>query len=210
LYHLASKIRNTEINEAVDNYLPAIHDVLEGLDREELIKKIISVEFTRFYAYYSKAKDLNTSESSGRRDDSRPPKKGDVASNGSVRYFINIGEKDGYDWMSLKDFLRDTVNIGKDELFRVDVKDSFSFFNTEAEFKDRILNTFQDFKVDGRFVNVEISKNPESGGGGRRSKDKGRRRSKDKGKGKYQERSFSKSGSKRTGKRRSKKQDGFY
>ncbi len=208
LYHLASKIRNTEINEAVDNYLPAIHDVLEGLDREELIKKIISVEFTRFYAYYSRVKDLNTSASSDRGDSSRPSRKGDVASNGSVRYFINVGEKDGYDWMSLKDFLRDTVNIGKDDLFRVDVKDSFSFFNTEAEFKDRILNTFQDFKVDGRFVNVEISKSPE--GGGRRSKDKGRRRTKDKGKGNFKERSFSKSGSKRTGKRRSKKRDGFY
>ncbi len=62
LYHLANKIRTTEINEEVSNYLPAINDVLEGLDRDELIQKIVSVEFTRFFNYYNKTKDLNSSE----------------------------------------------------------------------------------------------------------------------------------------------------
>ncbi|MGB5378279.1 DEAD/DEAH box helicase [Muriicola sp.] len=209
LYHLASKIRNTKINNAVDNYLPAINDVFEGLDREELIKKIISVEFTRFYSYYSKVKDLNSSEGQRGEREPRSSKGTEVSSDGSVRYFINVGEKDGYDWMSLKDFLRDTLEIGKDDVYRVDVKDSFSFFNTDAQFTDLILNTFKEFKVDGRFVNVEVSKSPE-GGGGRRGKDKGRRRDKDSKKGKFKERSFSKGSSQRTGKRRSKKRDGFF
>ena len=62
LYHLANRIRTTEINEEVSNYLPAINDVLEGLDRDELIQKIVSVEFTRFFNYYNKTKDLNSSE----------------------------------------------------------------------------------------------------------------------------------------------------
>lgn len=208
LYHLASKIRDTKINNAVDNYLPAIHDVLEGIDREELIKKIVSVEFTRFYAYYSKVKDLNSSDSSGQGKSSSNSRGGDFSDNGSVRYFINVGERDGYDWMSLKDFLRDTLSIGKDDVYRVDVKDSFSFFNTDAALTDQILNTFKDFKVDGRFVNVEVSKSPE--GGGRKGKDKGRRRNKDKRKGDYKDRSYKKSGGQRSGKRRSKKRDGFY
>uniref|UniRef100_UPI0026104093 DEAD/DEAH box helicase n=1 Tax=uncultured Muriicola sp. TaxID=1583102 RepID=UPI0026104093 len=210
LYHLASKIRNTKINTAVDNYLPAINDVFEGLDREELIKKIISVEFTRFYSYYSKVKDLNTSDNQRGERESRSSRGQESSSNGTVRYFINVGEKDGYDWMSLKDFLRDTLHIGKDDVYRVDVKDSFSFFNTNPELREPILNTFKDFKVDGRFVNVEESKSPE-GGGGRRGKDKGRRRNKDKkGKGSFKDRSFSKGPSQRTGKRRSKKRDGFF
>jgi ATP-dependent RNA helicase DeaD len=209
LYHLASKIRNTKINDAVNNYLPAIHDVLDGIDREELIKKIISVEFTRFYAYYSRVKDLNSSDSTDRRDDSRASRGGDTPSDGSVRYFINVGEKDGYDWMSLKDFLRDTLDIGKDDVYRVDVKESFSFFNTDATLTELILSTFKDLKIDGRFVNVEVSKSPESSGG-RKGKDKDRRRGNDKKKGKFKERSFSKGGSQRTGKRRSKKRDGFF
>ncbi len=60
MYHLASKIKDTRINKDIDAYLPAIYDVLKGMDREELIKKMVAVEFTRFYTYYSGAKDLNT------------------------------------------------------------------------------------------------------------------------------------------------------
>ncbi len=218
LYHLANRIRTTEINEEVSNYLPAINDVLEGLDRDELIQKIVSVEFTRFFNYYNKTKDLNSSEPD--RGERRKGEDGDFSSNGSVRYFINVGERDGYDWMSLKDFLKDTLQLGKDDLFKVDVKESFSFFNTEAALKDQILETFTDFKVKGRFVNVEVSKSPEGGG---RRRDRGPRKSRDsrdrdKGRGKKREGSFSKSGSRRSGSkqgsssgnRRSKKRDGFY
>jgi len=219
LYHLANKIRTTEINEEVSNYLPAINDVLEGLDRDELIQKIVSVEFTRFFNYYNKTKDLNSAEPDrGERRKGR--ESGDFSSNGSVRYFINVGERDGYDWMSLKDFLKDTLHLGKDDLFKVDVKESFSFFNTEAALKDQILETFTDFKVKGRFVNVEVSNSPEGGG---RRRDRGPRKSgdsrdRDRGRGKKREGSFSKSGSRRSGSkqgsssgnRRSKKRDGFY
>ncbi|NND80586.1 MAG: DEAD/DEAH box helicase [Maribacter sp.] len=167
LYHLANKIKDTEINEEVENYLPAINDVFHGIDREELIKKIVSVEFTRFYNYYNKTRDLNTPDSGEQRGSRR----GDDQTPGSVRYFINVGEKDGYDWMSLKDFIRNTVGLGKDDVFKVDVKDSFSFFNTDAETTEKILSTFTEFKVDGRFVNVEVSKNP---GGGRGRRDRSR------------------------------------
>jgi ATP-dependent RNA helicase DeaD len=219
LYHLANRIRTTEINEEVSNYLPAINDVLEGLDRDELIQKIVSVEFTRFFNYYNKTKDLNSAEPDrGERRKGR--ESSDFSSNGSVRYFINVGERDGYDWMSLKDFLKDTLQLGKDDLFKVDVKESFSFFNTEAALKDQILETFTDFKIKGRFVNVEVSNSPE-GGGRRRDrgpKKSGDSRDRDRGRGKKREGSFSKSGSRRSGSkegssfgnRRSKKRDGFY
>ncbi|WKB80561.1 DEAD/DEAH box helicase [Cellulophaga lytica] len=179
LYHLANKIKNTEINEEVENYLPAINDVLEGVDREELIKKIVSVEFTRFFDYYNKTKDLNTSDRGERGErEGRSRDKAEIPTSGSVRYFINVGERDDYDWMTLKDFLRDTVGLGKEDVFKVDVKESFSFFNTDAEHTEKVLATFTEFKVDGRFVNVEISNNPGGGGGrgrgGRGRGDRGR------------------------------------
>lgn len=178
LYHLANKIKETKINNEVDSFLPAINDVLKGIDREELIKKIVSVEFTRFYNYYNKTKDLNVSQSNS-NDSGRSAASFSI--NGSVRYFINVGEKDGYDWMSLKDFIRDTVGLGKEDVYKVDVKESFSFFNTDGEVTEQILGTFKDFKVDGRFVNVEISNNPGGGSSsgkrrGKGNKDKGKRR----------------------------------
>jgi ATP-dependent RNA helicase DeaD len=122
--------------------------------------------------------------------------------------------------MSLKDFIRDTVNLGKDDIFKVDVKDSFSFFNTDAAATEAILKTFTEFKVDGRFVNVEVSKNPGGGGGG--SGSRGRRdrsrsgggrdsRDSDRNKGRRRERSTTKGSSpSSSGKRRTKRKSDFF
>lgn len=168
LFHLANSIKNTAINHDIDTYLPSINEVLQDLSKEELIKKVFSVEFTRFYNHYRNSKDLNADA------------KGNKESFGgdSVRFFLNIGSKDGFDWMSLKDFLRDLLELGRDDLFKVDVKDSFSFFNTNAEFKDRVIEVFEDFKLEGRHVNVEVSKENE----GRKRRD---RRDKPKGHGDF-------------------------
>ncbi|NKI27281.1 DEAD/DEAH box helicase [Arenibacter sp. 6A1] len=222
LYHLANKIKDTKVNDEVDVYLPAINDVLQGIDREELIKKIVSVEFTRFFNYYNKAKDLKSAEPRERGERGERGRSAEIPTNGNVRYFINVGEKDGYDWMSLKDFLRDTVNLGQDDIFKVDVKESFSFFNTDAAVTENILKTFTEFKVDGRFVNVEVSKSPGGGGGrGRGSRDRGksfgggRDRDNDRGgRGRRRESSFSSRGgssnSPSSGKRRTKRKNDSY
>ena len=57
------------------------------------------------------------------------------------------------------------------DVFKVDVKDSFSFFNTEKGLQEKVLAFFTDFKHEGRFVNVEVSEN--RGGGGRRNDRRG-------------------------------------
>ena len=43
LFHLANKIKETEINHEIDTYLPNINEVLADFSKEELIKKVFSV-----------------------------------------------------------------------------------------------------------------------------------------------------------------------
>ena len=174
LYHLANSLKNVEVNPAIDDYLPAIYKELQHIDREELIKKIFAVEFTRFFNYYKNAEVLP-------EEDAKESRKG--ADSGEVRYFINIGERDGYDWKTLKDFLKATLNLGRDDVFKVDVKNSFSFFNTEADQVDLVMSTFADFKMDGRFINVEISDKGTGRSRGDKKGGEGRKRGEDKKKG---------------------------
>ncbi len=168
MFHLANSIKDTKINHEIDPYLPNINEVLADFSKEELIKKVFSVEFTRFLNYYKNSKDLNIG---GERNFSEEDSKD------STRYFINIGNKDDFDWMSLKDFLRDLLQLGKDDVYKVDVKDSFSFFNTDTTHQELVMGIFKDFKLDGRQINIEISKDSgrkgRSGSGGR---DRGKRR----------------------------------
>ena len=174
LYHLANSLKNVEVNPAIEDYLPAIYKELQHIDREELIKKIFAVEFTRFFNYYKNAEILP-------EEDAKESRKG--GDSGEVRYFINIGERDGYDWKTLKDFLKATLNLGRDDVFKVDVKNSFSFFNTEADQVDLVMSTFADFRMDGRFINVEISDKGAGRSRGDKKGSEGRKRGEDKKKG---------------------------
>lgn len=60
LFHLVEKVENVEVvEEQIAEFLPVIFNKLAWLDREELIKRFVSVEFNRFLAYYKDAKDIN-------------------------------------------------------------------------------------------------------------------------------------------------------
>jgi len=214
LMSLANKIHNTEINHEIDKYLASINQLFEESTKEELIKKFFSVEFTRFFNYYQKSKNLNVEGSHSNERDN-------VQDDDSSRYFINVGRKDGYDWMSLKDFLKDVLELGRDDVFKVDVKESFSFFNTNKETQQKVLDFFTDFKHNGRFVNVEVSEDKgrsrNRGRGGRRDDRRGgggggKRRDDRRGGGERRSNPRGDSGSRsdrRSSDRRSDSKDGF-
>ena len=163
LLHLANKIKDTAVDHEIDSYLPAINEVLDGLSKEELIKKMVSVEFNRFINYYKKKRDLS-GERSERSENSSEPR--EIRAGDPVRYFVNIGSRDDFDWMQLKDFLKETLDLGRDDVFKVDVKEGFSFFNTDGEHSDKVMEVLNGFELNGRRINVEISKND---GGSRNS-----------------------------------------
>lgn len=167
LMALANKIHATETNDEIDKHLGGINELFADTEKEDLIKKFFSVEFNRFYNYYQKSKGVGRVES---RDSDRDSGRDYEKQSNDSRYFINVGSKDGFDWMKLKDFLKEQLELGRDDVFKVDVKESFSFFNTEKELQEKVLAFFTDFKYEGRFVNVEVSENKGRSGGGRRDR----------------------------------------
>jgi len=193
LMALANKIHTTEVNNEIDKHIDSINELFENTSKDELIKKFFSVEFTRFYNYYQKARDLNVSGSD---------KSGGISSD-NTRYFINVGKKDGFDWMSLKDFLKEVLELGRDDVFKVETKDTFSFFNTENEHQQKVLDFFTDYKYNGRFVNVEVSENRKGGrrrDGRRGGKRDGKRNfSNNKNEGKRSDKKFKRSNSENFG-----------
>ncbi|HLS12590.1 MAG TPA: DEAD/DEAH box helicase [Flavobacteriaceae bacterium] len=167
LYHLANSIKNTEINESIDEYLPEINTLLESFTKEELIKKFFSVEFTKFHNYYKKKRDINVdaSQSTASDDD-------------SVRYFLNVGERDDLNWQRLKDFLVEVLSVQQDEVFRVDVMNTFSFFNTDKKHQEKVLEILPTIEWEGRKLSVEVSTSKPGGrgrrGGGGRDRNRAR------------------------------------
>jgi ATP-dependent RNA helicase DeaD len=164
LMSLIDKVVNIEVNETqINEFLPSIYEKLEGLDREQLIQKFVSLEFNTMLAYYENAKDLNDLSS---RDNSRAR----TENENMTRFFINIGRKDNLNPGKLIGLINEQ-NIGdKVEIGSIDILDTFSFFEIDKNFEDKTLEAFSSNQpdFDGRSVNIEITKKERSSGGGRR------------------------------------------
>lgn len=155
LFHLVNKLHNVEVkDDEIEKYLPKIYEELKDLSKEELIKRFVSEEFNRFYTYYQNSQDLNISNEGG--------------NNGkTTRFFVNMGQLDGFNRNSIKDFLIEISNIQARMIFNIDVKNSFSFFETENKFMDQFLSLNKaGIEFNGRPVSFEVSKAKASGGYG--------------------------------------------
>ena len=165
LINLIDKVKNTAVNESeMEEFLPSIYEKLIDLDREELIKKFVSLEFNTMLAYYENSKDLN--------DLGRETSRTRSTADNMTRFFINIGRKDELNPGKLIGLINDQ-NIGdKIEIGAIDILDTFSFFEIDKNFEDKTLDAFAANQPDfeGRSVNVEITKKERSGGGRRGGK----------------------------------------
>ena len=163
LMNLIDKVQSTEVNESeMEEFLPSIYEKLESLDREEMIKKFVSLEFNTMLKYYENSKDLNDLSS---RDNSRAR----TENENMTRFFINIGRKDNLNPGTLIGLINDQ-NIGdKVEIGSIDILDTFSFFEIDKNFEEKTLEAFASNQPDfeGRSVNIEITKKERSGGGRR-------------------------------------------
>lgn len=166
LFNLVHKLHNVEVkDEEIENFLPKIYEELKDLSKEELIKRFISEEFNRFHEYYQDAPDLNMQKGSV---------DGAFGNSRTTRFFINMGLMDGFNRNSLKDFLADTAKIHQRMIFNVDVKNSFSFFETESKLVDNFLSINSgDVEFNNRKVSLEVSKRRMNEGGGERRGDGG-------------------------------------
>lgn len=156
LFHLVKKLHDVEVkDEEIEKYLPKVYDELKDLSKEEIIKRFISEEFNRFYAYYENAQDLNSGSD------------GASGNNKTSRFFINLGELDGFNRNSLKDFLAEISQQHPRMLFNIDVKGSFSFFETESKLVDAFLAlNKENIEFNNRKVSIEASAKRMRDGGG--------------------------------------------
>lgn len=144
LLYLVNRIKNTSVNEtAIQNFLPTIFENLKDLSKEELIKKLVWDEFNKFYTYYQNAPDINNKSNL----DISSQKK-------SNRFFINLGEIDGFNWRSLKDFITNETHIPAKRIWNVDVKRTFSFFEILSEDITKV-NVLNGKEFNNRNINIE-------------------------------------------------------
>lgn len=142
--------------KALEPFTDAIEELAEQMTAKDVLERFIALSSAKILNFYKDAQDLNAS---GKRKDK---------SSNSQRIFINIGEKDGFDWATLKDLLREKTSLTNNDFGGVDVKGAFSFFNVSKDKVEGVFKAFEGFSVGDRKVSLELTKKSSdrrSGGG---------------------------------------------
>ncbi len=152
LINLVDKVKSTQVDEvSIEKYLPAIYEKLEQLDREELIKHFISVEFNRFLEYYKDAPDLNVGNKGGRTQSNEKPE------TGYARFHINLGSKQSLSASSLIALVNRNCKGKRIEFGKIEILRKFSFFEIDQSRAKQILADMSDTLYDGIPVTVQLS-----------------------------------------------------
>lgn len=170
-------IINTEVEEGVfDAHVMKGIESLMTLEKEELLKKFLSLELRRFSVDFANAPDLNINpnDRGGAREGGRD--RGERGGrSGEKRIFVSLGKKDGFDIRSFKDWVAASSNLSWQDL-HVDVSGVYSFVDAKENHVDAIIKSLNGITYNDRPVRAEVSgdRRGGSGGGERRSYGGGR------------------------------------
>jgi ATP-dependent RNA helicase DeaD len=170
LFYLIDRMEHVEVdNEEIDNYLPAIFKKLEWLDKEEIIRRFVSLEFNRFLNYYKDAEDLQTAQHEnegndrkGKKDGRRKAEKfendtqkaGRKAEKGFTRLHLNVGKKDGLYPNVLIELINQTESGNKVKIGKIDLTKKDTYFEIQSDQAKSLLKNLKNVFYKGRKVTV--------------------------------------------------------
>ena len=165
LYKSMDDIMKTDVDEdLIAPYMADINRQFEYIDKEDIIKKMVSNTFGKFLDYYKnapeivppRASDRKTKEGrseggrSGRRGDrQRGPRKAEA---GYRRLFINLGKTDGFYPGEVMQFVNHHVHGPKQEIGHIDLLSKFSYIEVPEKDADKVMRALNGVRYKGREV----------------------------------------------------------
>ena len=167
LYNLADRLERVEVNEAeIEKYLPGVRKKLEWLSEEDLLKRVLSLEFNRLLSYYQNMPDidLNADEKSSRseRGEGRTRReKGDkdrrTAEPGMERLMLNVGKAQGFFPGNLMELVNRSVVGSKPNIGRIDLLPDYTLFDVRKEDARRVIDALRNAEFFGNRLRAEVA-----------------------------------------------------
>ena len=206
LFHLIDRMEKVDVDHGqIDGFLPEIYKKLEWLDKEDLIKRFVSLEFNRFLDYYKNAPDLNIPDEKEFRQKEKDKGKRRVSNKDFKRLFINVGKNQGLNAQRLMGLINESTRERNIAIGKIDIMKSFSFFEIDKQFTDKVLDGLNSSVFESVKVNSEIAKEKPKGGDSDRGSKRNERNRSEGNRSRDKERSRRKSGNKSDSGKRSRK-----
>ncbi|CDA75491.1 dEAD/DEAH box helicase [Bacteroides sp. CAG:530] len=180
LIKVIDEIEKVKVNEEeIESFLPGIYRKLEWLSKEDLVKRVVSMEFNRFLEYYKNAPEIEEPKAGGdKRGDSKDRKSrgsdrqktARKAEEGYERLFLNMGKTDGFYANQIIELINRNLKKERIQIGRIDLMQNFSFFEVAEEQAPMVIKALNKASVNGRKVSVEVAgeNNGKSDKGGRK------------------------------------------
>jgi len=177
LYKVMDQIVKADVDE--EQIAPFMQDIsryFEYIDKEDLIKKIVSMEFGKFLEYYKNAPEIQPvatkqKEEGGKRREDRGQngrggkKQPTPTSEGFTKLFINLGKKDGFYPGELMQFLNKNIH-GHVEVGHIDLLSTQAYFEVPEEDAQRVMKYINGQRYKGREVRCNDASEGGKGGKG--------------------------------------------
>lgn len=175
LYNLADRIERVEVNEdEIGKYMPGVEKKLSWLSGEDLLKRVLSLEFNRLLDYYKDAPAIDFIDEKPARKErkERTPADKDrrTAERGMARVYVNAGKADGFFAGNLIDLLNHSVPGQRVDVGRIDLMPAYSLFDVRKADARRVVDGLTGADFYGKRLYSEIA-DPDKDYGKDRAKD---------------------------------------
>ncbi|MBR5688729.1 MAG: DEAD/DEAH box helicase [Prevotella sp.] len=191
LYKVMDHIVKADINEEeIAPFMTEINRHFEYIDKEDLIKKIVSLEFGKFLAYYADAPEIaeveekkgSKNKEQGSKGKERGPRGKRQAEKGYRRLFINLGKADGFFPGEVMQFINRHIE-GRQEVGHIDLLERISYIEVPEKDAQRVMQALDGTVYKGRTVRCNDADDTSKGQGAR---SRGQENGKPAGKGRAQ------------------------
>lgn len=167
LYYLADRLERVEVDDnQINKYLPGVLRKLEWLSSEDLLKRVLSLEFNRLLDYYRDAPkiDFHPEEKSKRdkkerKGEPRTEKEKDrrTAEKGMARIYVNAGKGEGFYAGNLIDMLNHSVAGKRVDVGRIDLMPGYSLFDVPQGDARRVVEGLTGLDFMGKRIYCEVA-----------------------------------------------------
>ncbi len=166
LIKLIDDIEKVKVDEEeIETFLPGIYRKLEWLSKEDLIKRVVSMEFNRFLDYYKNAAEIEQPKGNEKRESPKErkdhgsdrEKTSRKAEKGYTRLFLNLGKTDGFYANQIIELINRNLKKERIEIGRIDLMQNFSFFEIAEAQAPMVIKALNKTTANGRRVIVEVA-----------------------------------------------------
>lgn len=169
LYNLADRLERVDVNEEeIGKYFHGVSRKLCWLSGDDLLKRVLSLEFNRLLDYYKDAPEIDyvedrkpKKEKKENEVDNRPrtnkEKDRRTAEKGMARIYVNVGKSDGFYAGNLIELLNHNVNGSRVEVGRIDLLPNYSLFDVKKGDAARVVGSLKGADFMGKRLYSEVA-----------------------------------------------------